>query len=68
MLWVQEWQDQQEGHHSSLWTDLINKIDFCLFIYLFLGALGLYCLQGFSLVVVCQLLTVAAFLVVEHRL
>ena len=68
MLWVQEWHDQQEGHHSWLWTDLINKFDFCLFIYLFLAALGLYCCQGFSLVVVCQLLTVVAFLVVEHRL
>ena len=39
-----------------------------LFIYLFLGVLGLHCCAGFSLVTVDELLIYVAFLVAERGL
>ena len=44
-----------------------NKLYIYLFI-LFLAVLGLRCCPGVSLVVVCGLLIVVAFLLVEHGL
>ena len=39
-----------------------------IFIYLFLTVLDLRCCMGFSLVVVCRLVSAVAFLVMEYRL
>lgn len=56
-----------------LWSEVFSYqkdffLNLCIYIYIFLSALGLCSFVGFSLIAVCGLLVIVASLVEEHRL